>query len=486
MATIIRTADIDLSSTESNWQSLVEKYQSQVSNLPQLKNGLVAQEVANNWLVTAAKILKESELRRAIHGAKGFSEQDIRALWAHDHNEYYAKYHASEVYDLKRLESIAIPSEQDKKQIVLQSLSKALIQHKHNLTLSKLGSEAHRDTENHHWVNSSPTLMKTSTGENVLISIKFNYEKDITQSDDIRNHVQILSLLNANQRVDLAYQYNITLPEEKLNVLASTALLSPESFGHALNILKEWDKHSDDMNVNFEKIGYSKTLFSSISKTSQQHWGQLLSGETPQAPVVPDNKMTAKQEAVYQPAAKRYAAAQRLQVAATSEFESAKQEITEIVSNFGEPRKMDSNFDLVKVGARKEFDMSRAVGLLSRSGVDPAHYSDVIYDIDALVKDAQNRGVDVEKYRSFGKANKEKVIGTLEAIGVEKEKFDSSANHIHFTGQTRGGVYERVAELSEKADSAIQQSVSDIAPTIFSSLVDEQESEKEQPSMEML
>ena len=168
MATIIKTADVDLSNPSPNWKVLAEKYSQQVLKLPQVESGLVSKTQAQKWLSNAAQVLSESELRREIHSSKGFTEQDIRALWAHDHNEYYAKYHASEVYSLKRLESIKIPTEQDRKQIVLQSLFKALITDKYNLQSAKYADQAQFIQSDHNWVNSSPSLMKTETGENYV------------------------------------------------------------------------------------------------------------------------------------------------------------------------------------------------------------------------------------------------------------------------------------------------------------------------------
>lgn len=466
MATIIKTADVDLSNPSPNWKVLAKKYSQQVLKLPQVESGLVSITQAQKWLSNAAQVLSESELRREIHSSKGFTEQDIRALWAHDHNEYYAKYHASEVYSLKRLESIKIPTEQDRKQIVLQSLFKALITDKYNLQSAKYADQAQFIQSDHNWVNSSPSLMKTETGENILISIKFNYQKDITQSDDIRNHVQILSLLNSQQRVDSAYQYNINIPEEKLEVLSSTALLGSDAFKQSLSLLKIWDTHATDMNVNFEKVTYSKSLFGSISQVSQAHWDHLLNGQTVEMPLDNKSQMTAQQESAFLPVAKRYAAAQRLQVAASKEFDSVKQEIADLVSTFGIPRKMDSHFDLVKVGARNVFDLDRAVNFLQRSNVDPAHYTSAKYDIDSLAKEATSKGVDVEKYRSYSAPNKEKVITTLEVLGVDKSQFNQSANHIHFTGQTRGGVYDRVSELEGQTQATIEDAITTIAKGI--------------------
>ncbi|MEI8647054.1 hypothetical protein P4S73_02535 [Paraglaciecola sp. Hal342] len=82
MAAIIKTADVDLSNPSPNWKVSAEKYSQQVLKLPQVESGLVSKDQAQKWLSNAAQVLSESELRREIHSSKGFTEQDIRALWA--------------------------------------------------------------------------------------------------------------------------------------------------------------------------------------------------------------------------------------------------------------------------------------------------------------------------------------------------------------------------------------------------------------------
>jgi septum formation topological specificity factor MinE len=466
MASIINVANIPNNPAKANWKATVKKYLPEVSNLPQVKSGLVSTKNATQWLGKAAMTLSESELRKSIHYAAGFNEQDVRALWAHDNNEYYAKYHASEVYALKRLEAIAIPSKEDKKAVVLESLFKSFLCDKYDFEHVKVSSAPPTSDRKYNWVNASPTVMKTKTGENLVISLKFNYKTNITQSDDIRNHVQILSLLNANQNIDLTYQYNVNLPAEKMDVLASTALLSEEAYISAVNILKEWDKHADDMQVDFEKVTFSKSLFTSISETSSQHWKSLLAGQTIAPTPQPDSSMTRQQEAAFQPVAKRYAAAQRLNQAATEEFEAIRNELINVVEAFGPARKLDSQFDLVKVGAREQFDIERAVNTLARMGVDPSHYSQVTYDAENLAIAAKEKGINPEEFKIYGTPDKQKVIDTLTMQGIDTQSFYTSNNHIHFTGQSRGDTHDRIVALEEQTQEAIKSSINAIAQHI--------------------
>ena len=100
-----------------------------------------------------------------------------------------------------------------------------------------------------------------------------------------------------------------------------------------------------------------------------------------------------------------------------------------------------------------------------------------------LLKAAISKNIDPSNYRTFGKPSKSSVIDALEKKGVNPEKFMTNDNHIHFTGQSRGEVYERVKDLENQTDEVIEHSISSIGNTL---IAENEENKAVQEDMELV
>ncbi len=452
-----------LLSAEADWEPVFNHHLKDVLALPQVANGTVSNQQAEKWLEVCTKQMNAIEVRKAIHAAKGLSERDVRALWAYEHNEYQSKFHASEVYALKQLKAVDVPDPTDRDTLLAEQLLSNLIIEKYELERVSLAKGVTGTAKKPNLYQSSPLVAENKAGTSIQLDVKVNFNQDVTQTDLIKHHVKVLSLLESQVKVASTFQYNIQINPDELRFITKLASSGSQGYEVAMQALRNLDEHDLDMQIRNEKVLCTREMFKDINSLSIKHWNSMMQGESLNYQPEEVKRLNGQQESVFQPLAKKYAAAQRLYKSAEANFEASRSDLIEAVSHFGQPQKLDSAFDLVKIGKREELDTDRVLRFLDRQNIPRENYSKTGYDIDGLVKAARARGIDTSGYQTVGSPIKEKMLTTLELLGVDTKEFMNQSNHIHFTGQSRGEVHERISNLEESTSRAIEEATTNIA-----------------------
>ena len=448
-------------------ESTYRKFEPLLQRMPQVASGAVEIRQAQKWLDAASKTLKQSQVLRLIKESSGLTAHDIRALWAFDKGEYYPTYEAKEVYLLKNLEAIRAPSASVHEEGYLKAVLRQVAKSKYGFndaTSIKSSEQAREFAGKLPWALNIDSYLGESNGSQFAYDIKTDYvnklsTKDIlNQSDIIRHHFIQLAASNNLHDLSSSYQFNISVSPHTAKTISSMAGLDAEGFSLAIQIAKKAESSSDDVVIKKDSIQTKPEIFQQIIKTGDTHWNNMLNGIKPSFQKTQDVDLTTKQKSDYEEVAKKYAIARMMEAKAKEAFAEARELLPQTVQ--GVPAGFTSPYPAVLVGSRKEFDLDSAVLALSNSDIPEHFYKSVKYDIPALIKEAQIRGVDTGKYCSLGAPDKSKVVDSLEMIGIDKSTFESSSHHVHLSGQTRGQVHEHLNELRdvvEKQYTTIEQ-----------------------------
>ncbi|MBD3587590.1 hypothetical protein HHX48_17770 [Salinimonas sp. HHU 13199] len=444
MANLIDATDPSIYQyAKPNWESVYSKFQPYVMALPQVKSGGVSKQQASNWLEVGAKLLKESELRRLMVESSGFTARDIRALWAHKHNEYYPKYEATEVYRQKQLTAIRTPD------IALQDegFLKAVLR---QVAMEKYGFSDVQDVVSSQSANQLANRIPWAVKKDVLLGqidntiftydVKVGYEQTLTHSDSIRHHFNHLALADKNIESGHSDQYNFSVSPELTKTITDLAKQKGDGWRLAIELAKSAEKMGIGVDISKERISPTPEIFQTLLTVGNEHWANIKNGVQPTFQAKVESTYTPEEATTYRQLAQQYTVSKMAKEVAEEQFNHTRDELTRLVGI--ERAGTATPHPLVAASGKSNFDIASAVNRLQSQGVPEDFYKSATYDIDALVKAAEASGVDTNQYKSYGQADKSKVLSSLEMVGISKDAFTTRDIHIHFTSQTRGVLSE--------------------------------------------
>lgn len=465
MANLIDTTDpSQFKYAAPNWESVYQKYHSAVMSLPQVKSGGVSQEQAQNWLNVGAKLLKESELRRLIVESTGFTARDMRALWAHKHDEYYPKYEASEVYRQKQLTAIRTPDVAVQDEGFLKAVLRQVAKAKYGFSdvQETVNSNSANQLANRiPWAVKKDVLLGQSDSSLFTYDLKVGYQQTLTHSDSIRHHFNQLALADKNIESQHSDQYNFTVSPELTKTITDLAKQKGDGWRLAIELAKNAEKMNIGIEISKERISPTPEVYQTLLAVGNEHWNNIQNGVQPEFKAKAESTYSQQESATYRQLAQQYAVNKITKEVAEEQFNHTRDELTRLV---GVDRAGSATpHPLVAASGKSNFDMDSAVSRLQSQGVPEDFYKFANYDIEALVKAAEAKGVDTAQYKSYGAAEKNKVLSSLEMVGINKDAFMTKDIHIHISSQTRGVLGEVKSQARELVETNYEVMKTDVA-----------------------
>ena len=467
MALLIRAdRKIEAGKERQGWGKTYDALHPKLSSIPQVKSGAVTIEQAEVWLETASKTLKSAHVVRQISELGQFNVDDIRALWAHDHNEYYPSYEAVEVYKQKTMQVFRSPESDDVAKFHMTNMMYEAFRKQMNLQ-TMAPSKAKVEAPGIGWLGQKGMFILepvTGGGAAAIYDFKVNYNNRLTTSDEVRHHYYQLAAGNRGFEINDSFQVNFIIPEHLLKTLNELSGLDPSSNELAKNL---FDNALSNGQIRFEmdKVVLSPTTYSKITESGQRHMSNIQNAVTPEFRTLKKDKakLTTEQQHEVIDAGKEYTAARAVLDVAKQQFEVARAKLPMLMKRFEISGDYENPYPLAKVGDNRPFDLTRATQALVQMGVPEHLFSDPQYNEANMVSALKAAGMNVNEFVDGLSANKAKVQEMLDLNGIDPEQFRTSGVHTHRAGDTRGELAEITEEIREFADAEVSKTIAAVS-----------------------
>ena len=303
------------------------------------------------------------------------------------------------------------------------------------------------------WAISDCPLVGRMDGDVVLMNIKHNYNHDLTQSDKLRLHHDLICATLSGAESPTLYQLNLKIDEAHLDLLYNCAKLGLSHLDGAINTAIELEKQNLGVELAVNKVEISESLATEVATVGTKHWNNILNGIEPE--FSHDKKYelsdTVKQQFIA--ISKEVLVTSQLNDAIKERSRSAKSAL----HNFAAKHHIYQNIDLPYKGAQlrtsKNLDLPELGNVLeSDFDIPPSHLRDKSFDMQAIENELSTLGININKYATFADFNKDKVLTAATNAGIDIENFQTLKMTVAQTSQTRGPIYDAKVEIRQSAD----------------------------------
>lgn len=453
----------------ADWENTYSALRPLLDNVPQIKSGAVEVSQAELWLEAASKSLKAAFVSRLINELDQFNSEDARALWAHDHDEYYPKYEAVEVYRQKTMTAFRIPESDDMVKFYLTNMIYEEFRKKESLrTLSLSNGQGSKTTKQSlPWISQKGMFILESTsgkGAPSIYDFKINYNSRLTLSDEVRHHFYHLAAGNRGINTKDSFQVNVIIPAHVLETVKDLIEQGGSSFSLAQQLVSS---AVDNGQVKFEqdKVLLGSPTFNKIINSGNMHMNNIQNKIMPEFRSAKKDKtpLDANQKEQVITAAKEYTVARHVLEAAQERFDDVKTRLPQLMRKFEIHGDYENPYPLAKVGGNRPFDLDRATQALLQLNVPQHLFSDNKYDVAGMVEAMRAAGMNTNQFVEGFTPEKTKVIDLLTMNGIDPEQFKVSGVHTHRSGQTRGDLATISKEIQIAAKQALENTYQAIA-----------------------
>jgi len=441
-----------------------------VSKLPQVANGTVAIDDAEQWLETISKLYPEKLVNTLINQCNGFGAKDIRTLIAHDRSEYYPSDSAGEVFDKKLLKSAPLlNTPQHEEERILTNLARNVLTSKYQL-LRDVTNENNmaigvRDGK-HPWLQGRPGLLAKNGDDHFLFHIIVSHKPiDVSTGDQINLHYYDLVANSAGIEPKGIMLANLVIDKNLANSLVQLSHVSTESKNLISSISREIGQNqTDGIDLVVHTVEKKPELYAEIVQSGDMHWANLVKGNEPKITEDPALILSETDMIEYEEKAKAFLVADQTRKASEELEKAHKSDFSQLIKKFN----IDENFSPMYTGAtfRKydNFDKEQAAKYLEKEfQIDPTYLRGKEIDQKTLVEDYKALGGNIKEHLIHGDPDRKKIEDVAQQLGVSLESFYDREIRPIVPPKTRGPFYESVVDIRECAKESVETTIGTIS-----------------------
>lgn len=448
-----------------NWQKTFNKYLPELASIPAVRSGSTSMDDAKNWLECVSKTHSDSLVATCIKQSKGLGARDIRALVAHDSEEYYPALSANEIYQSKQLKAYPANFNLAKnEEPFIINAARQVLEERHNVTRSTSHEDNMLNGKNGLWLKSKPSLYGNINGNDVVIDIHINRGKDVTHSDELRLHYHNLVATSINLEPTSLFQVNLQIDPSFKEKLVEMASISPAAEQAAIQIIKEAIiNKADTVEMSTRVIQQNQNTYEKLAITGQTHWEQITSG----AEIKLNNERDELPEELaeeYTQISKMIVVAKNLKDKAQEIETQARAEMTDFAALNGIASNMKLPYEATTLKQNKKYDLKELFDILTtRHGVPATSLKKVVVDVDThmhVLNDAikNNTHITVEqlsssiKYEGLDEAS---IKTAATDTGLNLDDYADVAMKVYFSPQSRGDVFNAMQGIKNEIGTTV-------------------------------
>lgn len=456
----------------TNTLSSKETYRPAVMQLPQVLHGAVSEVHAESWLERACKSQPANRISSLIRQQAGIGADDMRALIAHERNEYYPSLSPNEVMKRKWLDIDSLkykPANATK--MLFISMARELVAERYAMPRDRDLESQLASPKPGSWKIGRPALALHGSTD-LLIDIQFEESvsaaKTFSKSDAVRLHhydlvaaergISNTELLLVKVAVDPGFM-------DAVSALAAASENVKSALARNASALRGLDPGL--LTIHAHRVEKDKRLYPEILEAGSQAWSNVLEGRPYEVRQEQTLSLTEEREAEYRKAAQEFCAAETVFRAAKESSEEAKEKLVQTARSIGIQGNHKPIFAGAEVRSYDRFDKVGAAHLLeSTYGVNRSLICEHAYDADAMAAALKDLGVDPARYLRAGEYNKDKIMDVAEQLEIDLSEYKSRELRALFSRKTRGPIFEALDQARKQIEAPVRALQRDLIPAI--------------------
>ncbi len=434
-----------------------EVYRDSVMQLPQVLHGAVSEMQAELWLDRVCKIYPANRLSGFISQQAGIGADDMRALIAHNRNEYFPTLSPNEVLKRKWLDTdslkYAAPNET---KLLFLGMAREVIAERYGMNRDKNLESALAAPMAGSWLIGRPALALRGQTD-LLIDIQFEESQSAaklaSRADAIRLHHYDLAASQRGVSDTELLLVKVAIDPAFMDAVSALASASPNIKNALARNASSFRKLDPGLfNINVHRIEKDKHLYPEILEAGSQAWGNLMDGRPFVMRQDKPLELSKDQASAYQTAAKDFCAAETLARAATEFSNETKDRLIQTARAIGIDSNHKPEFTGAEVRSYDRFDKIGAATLLQeRYGITRSQLCDNSYDTESMAATLKAMGVDPSRFQVHGEFNKDKILDVAEQLHLDLSEYKGREFRAQFSRKTRGPIFEALDEAKRAA-----------------------------------